>query len=84
MFNRSGIAALAIVAAIVAWGAFYKDGTEPPATSAHTSKRQAKVAPHASTATTGSSAPASPLAFARAGDGDAGASPRPHAGPTVH
>ena len=37
MFNRSGLIALAIAGAIVAWGAIYKDDPEPKP--AHSSRR---------------------------------------------
>ncbi len=39
MFNRTGVVAIAIVVAIVAWGAFHEDGADPgskpPSTIAH-------------------------------------------------
>ena len=39
MVNRSGLIALAIAGAIVAWGAFYKDDPDPKPVKAHASRR---------------------------------------------
>ena len=45
MFNRSGLIALAVAGAIVAWGAFYKDEAGPkPAPTSHAASRH--DAPH--------------------------------------
>ncbi|MDF2694399.1 MAG: hypothetical protein K0S65_2782 [Labilithrix sp.] len=43
MFNRSGLIALAVAGAIVAWGAFYKDAPEPPRKSAASHVRRSDL-----------------------------------------
>lgn len=64
MFNRSGLIALGIAVAIIAWGAFHADEPDPRA-AAHGSRRHERSSADAAAVT--SSAPAGTAAFATAG-----------------